>query len=1149
LSARQEAADVRIAELPGDRIDRYRLVEKLGEGGCGVVYLAEQTEPIRRQVALKIIKLGMDTRQVIARFEAERQALAMMDHPHIAKVLDAGATQTGRPYFVMELVPGVKITDHCDQNKLTTEERLKLFIQVCSAIQHAHQKGVIHRDLKPSNILVAIHDGVPTPKIIDFGIAKATDPGVGAETSLTLAHQFLGTPAYMSPEQAGLGKQDIDTRSDIYSLGVLLYELLTRQLPYDREELLRAGLDEMRRLIREQEPPKPSTRLSTLNAVALSEVAQYQQTLPPKLVHSVRGDLDWIVMKCLEKDRGRRYETATELAQDLERHLHHEPVTAAAPATLYRTRKFVRKYRYGLATATALVLLLVAGVAASLWQAVRATRAEHEQGRLLTEAESARTEAIQQRERAEAGRAEAQAQRAEAQAQRSEAQKQRAEAETQRAKALDALQIAETEQTRAERAHNQASNEWARAEAALENARQQRDNLEKTMGFMLYDLSDKLMVIGKADLLRSVTEEVLAHYQALPPDGESEDSLSRRYMAFRNLAQILAMQGESARALESFRTSLAIAEKLLARTDERSRWRGELGLCHGSIGELLLTAGDSSLARVEFQASLNLGQPLTEEFPAESRWVVGLVNSHLNLGEILWMNGDSRRASAECQAALATAREFSRHNPTNQAGLTALAAAYRKVGFYLLEQRQTDLAQEAYSSGLVIAKRLVAADTGNNRFQADLALGHDGMGDVLLASGETAAAVAHYQEALDIRKRMVEAAPDNTIWKRNLLRSYIKVGRALSQDTTNPKIIAVLKEGIKAVLEIHKTHRDLMGKLLSADNRTAEPIESFQESLRMARELTGMDTNNIQWQNDLAQSYSSVGEMLLQARRNADALEAFREALSIRTKLAERDVLAASHQYWLSLARVDVAVTLGRLGRREEALSEARSALDVFAARTARWPASFAFMGAPRLATATGVGLARQIQAEVEAIFRRGFEAAKSRAGKSLLGTSDRKDWADYCSQAAAGACLLGDYTTAVWHVQNAENAWQELSLTATNSEYQAGLTHARIALGRLQLANQQPQSALETARRGLESNPDRMEFLALAAMSHVLDGQLSEALAILVAKQKRPAGPYQTFGEAVLDDLHLLADESVARSHVERLEQLLKTELPAAAE
>jgi WD40 repeat protein/serine/threonine protein kinase len=417
-------------ETVGQKIGRYKILEKVGEGGCGVVYVAEQTEPVRRRVALKVIKLGMDTKQVVARFEAERQALALMDHPNIAKVLDAGTTESpvvagilpavepgfqpggaggaisnapesskpspggkrppatagkmpaatlsaGRPYFIMELVRGIRITDYCDQNNLSTRERLDLFIKICQAIQHAHQKGIIHRDIKPSNILVTLHDGVPVPKVIDFGIAKATaDQRLTDKTIYTQFQQFIGTPAYMSPEQAEMSGLDVDTRSDIYSLGVLLYELLTGKTPFDGQELMSLGLDAMRKTIREKEPLRPSTKLHTLPGEDLTTTAKRHGVDVPRLVSQLRGDLDWIVMKCLEKDRTRRYDTANGLAFDLKRHLSNEPVLARPPSAAYKFQKAWRRNKLAFTAGLAVAAALLLGIIATTLQSVRATRAK-----------------------------------------------------------------------------------------------------------------------------------------------------------------------------------------------------------------------------------------------------------------------------------------------------------------------------------------------------------------------------------------------------------------------------------------------------------------------------------------------------------------------------------------------------------------------------------------------------------------------------------------------------------------------------------------------------------------------------------------------------------------------------------------------------
>jgi serine/threonine protein kinase/tetratricopeptide (TPR) repeat protein len=396
-----------VTERLGTLVGPYKLLEQIGEGGMGTVWMAEQTEPIRRRVAVKVVKAGMDSKQVLARFEAERQALALMDHPHIAKVLDAGTTPSGRPYFVMELVKGVPITRYCDEHRLTPQQRLELFVPVCQAVQHAHQKGVIHRDLKPSNILAAPYDGRPVVKVIDFGVAKAAGQPLTERTLVTGFGVIIGTLEYMSPEQAELNNQDIDTRSDIYALGVLLYELLTGTTPLERRGLKDTGLLEALRLIREDETPRPSARLSTI--AELPAIAANRAMEPRKLSGVVRGELDWVVMKALEKDRNRRYESASAFAADVQRYLADESVLACPPSAGYLLRKFARKHRAALTTMATIALLLVTGVAVSTWQAFRATWAEQKMGKALDQAQQAKAQADKARNEAEDTRRQAEA--------------------------------------------------------------------------------------------------------------------------------------------------------------------------------------------------------------------------------------------------------------------------------------------------------------------------------------------------------------------------------------------------------------------------------------------------------------------------------------------------------------------------------------------------------------------------------------------------------------------------------------------------------------------------------------------------------------------------------------------------------------------
>jgi len=513
-------------EAPGDVIGRYKLLEKIGEGGFGLVYVAEQTEPVRRRVALKVIKLGMDTRQVVARFEAERQALALMDHPNIAKVLDAGATDTGRPYFVMEFVKGMKITEYCDRNKLTTLKRLDLFILVCRAIEHAHQKGIIHRDIKPSNILVTLNDGVAVPKVIDFGIAKATQGNLTEKTVHTLADQMIGTPAYMSPEQAEAGGLDIDTRSDIYSLGVLLYELLTGETPLESKNLLARGFDEMRRLIREVEPLLPSIRLHKQKSEEKTSTAKRHGTEAPKLIKMMRGDLDWVVMKCLEKDRTRRYDTVAELTAEIQRFLANEPVTARPPGNLYRFQKLVRRNRLAFAAGSAILASLIIGLCVISW-----FYAKEKQEREL--AEKASINSDHARKIAEAALEQAEASRKQSDIDLKHTEAARQQSEMDHARAVAAEKKAEASQKDAETARQQ-------ADAALQQAREDRDKAS----------------LAEKEARDSRSQAQTARQQAEAAEARAVSEAARREEAAKTAASELNLRHKAETAREQAEASL-----------------------------------------------------------------------------------------------------------------------------------------------------------------------------------------------------------------------------------------------------------------------------------------------------------------------------------------------------------------------------------------------------------------------------------------------------------------------------------------------------------------------------------------------------------------------------------------------------------------
>ena len=707
-----------LEEVAGTMIGRYKLLQKIGEGGCGIVYMAQQESPVQRKVALKVIRLGMDTKEVIARFEAERQALALMDHPNIARVLDAGATETGRPYFVMELVRGVKITDYCDQQNLSTAGRLQLFAQVCYAIQHAHQKGIIHRDIKPSNILVTLQDGEPVPKVIDFGIAKATQGRLTDRTLFTAFEQFIGTPAYMSPEQAQLTSEDVDTRSDIYSLGVLLYELLTGRTPFEAKELLRVGLDEMRRQIREVEPLKPSTRLRTLEAGALTTTALHRATEPPRLIHLVRGDLDWIVMRCLEKSRARRYPTTGELARDLERHLCDEPVTACPPGTLYRVQKFARRNKLAVMATAAVASALVVGLGVSTWEYAqekaareRAVAAEEQQRQLRQQAEDAREHALaaeaqqtrlrQQaedaRERAIAAEGEQNRLRQQAEEARTNETRQRVLAEEARNNEAHQRELAEAEASKSRRGAQFIEEMLQGVGPSVVQGRDTtllREILDRTAGRVGEDLKDQPEVEAE---LRQVIGKA---YQALGEYDKAEamlrEALRIRRELFGNehpdvatalywLAAVRGDRADYAGAESMFREALAMRRRMLG--DEHPDVARSLDGLGTKLTYHDALPGPGPAAR---------GESATERTASRAGPANGPSPILDGLAGMLLMQGDEAGAERLCREALAMRRKlFGNEHPAvvealrNLGGLLALRGNYTEAGLLCREALMT----------------------------------------------------------------------------------------------------------------------------------------------------------------------------------------------------------------------------------------------------------------------------------------------------------------------------------------------------------------------------------------------------------------------------------------------------------------------------
>jgi serine/threonine protein kinase/tetratricopeptide (TPR) repeat protein len=665
-------------EGPGTKIGPYKLLQQIGEGGFGIVYMAEQDKPVHRRVALKIIKPGMDSAQVIARFEAERQALAMMDHQNIAKVYDAGTTDHGRPFFAMELVHGVPITRYCDDNHLTVRERLELFMPVCKAIQHAHQKGIIHRDLKPSNVLVCLYDGQPVPKVIDFGVAKATEQRLTERTMFTQYGQIVGTFEYMSPEQAEMSQLGVDTRSDIYSLGVMLYELLTGSTPLERQRLRKAGLTEMLKIVKEEEPPKPSTRLSSTQEAP--KIAAARRSEPVKLAKLLRGELDWVVMKCLEKDRARRYDTANGLARDIERYLHEEPVEAGPPGAGYRLRKLARKHRTALGIAGLFMALLVLAAAVSIWQAVRATRAEGQ--------------ALGERDRAEQ-------------------EKDRAEASSRMARAtVDRFftQVSESPQLKAQGMEKFRKDLLQNAKEFYERLiREQRDAPEARhdLGLAYIRLAKIQQVLGdyaaaqaSSDKAIEILSELTRSHSDVP---EYQHDLGASYFG---LGAIHFDAGRPDKAELAYQQALPIQERLANDYPGVAEYPRSLARTHVALGIMYYRATKFEKAQESLEQAQALWGRLVQNDAKIPEDRHGLATAQKWLGETYTQRGWYEKSEAKLKEAASICQELVDHYPEVPIYLHSLGKAYNALSILYHLMHLPDQAEAAGQHALQLFERL-----------------------------------------------------------------------------------------------------------------------------------------------------------------------------------------------------------------------------------------------------------------------------------------------------------------------------------------------------------------------------------------------------------------------------------------------------------
>jgi serine/threonine protein kinase/tetratricopeptide (TPR) repeat protein len=862
--------DEPITAHPGMVIGPYKLMEEIGEGGMGLVFVAEQQRPVRRKVALKVIKPGMDTRQVVARFEAERQALALMDHPNIARVLDGGETERGRPYFVMELVKGVPITEYCDQNQVPVRARLGLFLDVCRAVQHAHQKGIIHRDIKPSNVLVMSQDGTPVVKVIDFGVAKAIGHQLTDKTIYTQFSQLVGTPLYMSPEQAGHSGIDVDTRTDIYALGVLLFELLTGTTPFDKERLKGVDYDEIRRIIREEEPPRPSTRLSTLGQAAAT-VSTRRKSDPRRLTQMVRGELDWIVMKALEKDRSRRYETASALAADVQRYLADEPVQARPPSAGYRLGKLLRRHKGPVLAASLLLLALLAGIAGTTYGMLRAEdrRAEAEAARDRTwQALDAMTSTIT-----------------------GDSLTTQKEISAEQKKFL-----AEVLTSYRELAGVKAYDEPARARTAKAALR---------VGLIEYRLGHTQEGVAAFRQAKGGYAGLAADFPAVP------DYRYGLAVSQNNLGNMVRALGQRREAEQQFRQALALLERLAADFPAVPDYRRQLAASHHNLGLLLADLGRRPEAERHFRQAVALDERLADHFPAVPDYRHQLAGSHDNLGNLLAGLGKRREAEEHYRRALALWKRLAEDFPAVPDYRHQLAGSRSGLGILLRALGQWHEAEQQYRQALAVDERLADVFPAIPAYRRQLAGSHNNLGVLLADLGRRREAEQHHRRALALDEKLANDFPNEPAYRHWLAKSHNNLGLALANlgkrreaEQQYRQVLALLERLAADFPTVPDYRRQLVGShnnlglLLVGLGRLPEAEQHYRQAEALAERLAIDFPAVPRYQVDLGGSFCNHGNLFRAGKRLRESLVWYGKAIrTLNTVYHEHPQLLVAKQF------------------------------------------------------------------------------------------------------------------------------------------------------------------------------------------------------------------------------------------------------------